>query len=81
MEEGIVTLSDTNMQHFSRGTGEAILRIPGSTFTVSYLKGLADSLASAGFQVVGVNLRGTGKSRGSSDGVTLQTKADDIAGW
>lgn len=80
VEEGIVTLADTKIQYFSRGSGETIILLPGSTLTVGYLDGLAESLAAAGFRVVSINLRGTGKSIGSTDGVTLQTIANDVAG-
>jgi pimeloyl-ACP methyl ester carboxylesterase len=54
--------------------------LPGGTLTVGYLDGLADALAKAGYRVVGINFRGSGKSTGSSKGVTLQTMADDVAG-
>nr|WP_281431812.1 alpha/beta hydrolase [Rhizobium setariae] len=54
--------------------------LPGGTLTVGYLDGLADELAKAGYRVVGINFRGSGRSTGSSEGVTLQTMADDVAG-
>ena len=54
--------------------------LPGGTLTVGYLDGLADALAKAGYRVVGINFRGSGKSTGTSEGVTLQTFADDVAG-
>ena len=47
---------------------------------MGYLDGLADALAKAGHRVVGINFRGSGKSTGPSEGVTLQTMADDVAG-
>ncbi len=78
--EGIVTLADTQIQYFSRGRGETVVLIPGSTLTVGYLDGLAGSLAASGYRVVSINLRGTGKSVGSTEGMTLRTNADDIAG-
>ena len=78
--EGIVTLADSQIQYFSRGKGETIVLLPGGTLTVGYLDGLADALAEAGYRVVGINFRGSGKSTGSSKGVTLQTNADDVAG-
>ena len=78
--EGIVTLADSKIQYFSRGRGETIVLLPGGTLRVGYLDGLADSLASEGYRVVGINFRGSGKSTGSSEGVTLQTNADDVAG-
>jgi pimeloyl-ACP methyl ester carboxylesterase len=80
VETGVVKLADSSIEYFSRGTGEAIVLLPGGTLTVGYLDGLADSLAKAGYRVVGINFRGSGKSTGSSKGVTLQTMADDVAG-
>ena len=79
-KEGIAALGDTKIQYFSRGTGETIILIPGSTLTVGYLDGLAQSLARSGYRVVSINLRGTGKSLGPLDGMTFQTNADDVAG-
>lgn len=78
--EGIVKLTDSNIEYFTRGQGEAIVLLPGGTLTVGYLDGLADALAKAGYRVVGINFRGSGKSTGPSEGVTLQTNADDVAG-
>jgi pimeloyl-ACP methyl ester carboxylesterase len=80
LETGVVKLADSNIQYFSRGTGEPIVLLPGGTLTVSYLDGLADSLAKAGYRVVGINFRGSGESTGPSNGVTLQTLANDVAG-
>lgn len=80
VETGVVKLSDSNIEYFSRGKGEAIVLLPGGTLTVGYLDGLAESLAKAGYRVVSINFRGSGKSTGSSTGVTLNTMADDVAG-
>lgn len=81
VETGIVKLTDSSIEYFSRGKGdETIVLLPGGTLTVGYLDGLAEALAKAGYRVVGINLRGSGKSTGSSDKVTLQTMADDVAG-
>jgi pimeloyl-ACP methyl ester carboxylesterase len=79
-EEGIVKLADSNIEYFSRGEGETIVLLPGGTLTVGYLDGLAEALAKAGYRVVAINFRGSGKSTGPSEGVTLQTNADDVVG-
>ena len=79
-KEGIVNLADSNIAYFSRGEGEAIVLLPGGTLTVGYLDGLAEALSKAGYHVVGINFRGSGKSTGPSEGVTLQTNAEDVAG-
>lgn len=77
---GIVKLAHSKIEYFSRGKGETIVLLPGGTLTVGYLDGLADALAKAGYRVVGINFRGSGKSTGSSKSVTLQTMANDVAG-
>lgn len=78
--QGMVQLADSNIEYFTRGEGEAIVLLPGGTLTVGYLDGLAEALAKAGYRVVAINFRGSGKSTGSSEGVTLQTNADDVVG-
>jgi pimeloyl-ACP methyl ester carboxylesterase len=80
VETSIVKLDDSSIQYFSRGKGETIVLLPGGTLTVGYLDGLADALAKAGFRVVSINFRGSGKSTGQSKGVTLNTMAEDVAG-
>ncbi|MBY5440253.1 alpha/beta fold hydrolase [Rhizobium leguminosarum] len=80
VETGIVELEEPKIEYFSRGEGEPIVLLPGGTLKVSYLDGLAEALAKAGHRVVGINFQGSGKSTGPSDGVTLQTMADDVAG-
>ncbi|MFO1514286.1 MAG: alpha/beta fold hydrolase, partial [Verrucomicrobiota bacterium] len=78
--QGMVKLADSNIEYFSRGAGETIVLLPGGTLTVGYLDGLAEALAKAGYRVVAINFRGSGKSTGPSEGVTLQTNAEDVVG-
>jgi pimeloyl-ACP methyl ester carboxylesterase len=80
VETGLVELTDSKIEYFSRGKGEPIVLLPGGTLTVGYLDGLAAALAKAGHRVVSINFRGSGKSTGPSEGVTLVTMADDLAG-
>src|SRR5580704_725326 len=80
VETGLVKLADSTIEYFSRGEGEAIVLLPGGTLTVGCLDDLADPLAKAGYRVVGINFRGSGKSTGPSKGVSLQTMSDDVAG-
>ncbi len=79
-QEGVAKLADSSIQYFSRGEGDTIVLLPGGTLTVGYLDGVGEALAKAGYRVVAINFRGSGKSTGSSKGVTLQTNADDVAG-
>jgi pimeloyl-ACP methyl ester carboxylesterase len=80
VKTGLVKLADSSIEYFSRGEGETIVLLPGGTLTVGYLDGLAEALAKAGYRVVGINFRGSGKSTGPSKGVTLRTMANDVAG-
>jgi pimeloyl-ACP methyl ester carboxylesterase len=78
--EGVIKLSDSSIEYFSQGQGEAVVLLPGGSFTVGYMEGLAQALAEAGYRAVRVNFRGAGKSTGPGAGVTLHTLAADVAG-
>jgi pimeloyl-ACP methyl ester carboxylesterase len=80
VQEGIVKLTDSNIEYFSQGRGEPIVLLPFGGLTVGYMHALSQDLADAGFRVVRINFRGSGKSTGSEAGVTLHTLADDVAG-
>jgi pimeloyl-ACP methyl ester carboxylesterase len=80
VEHGIAKLPRASIEYFSRGRGEPIILLPGGVLTVGYLDGLAEALSKAGYRVVGINFRGSGKSTGPADGVTMQTMADDVVG-
>ena len=80
VETGLVKVADASIEYFSRGKGEAIVLLPGGTQTVGYLDALANSLAKSGYRVIAINFRGSGKSTGPAQGVTLQTLANDVAG-
>jgi pimeloyl-ACP methyl ester carboxylesterase len=80
MQDGIIKLPNSNIEYFTQGKGEPIVLLPFGSLTVGYLEGLSQELADAGFQVVRINFRGSGKSTGSGEGVTLHTLAADVAG-
>jgi pimeloyl-ACP methyl ester carboxylesterase len=79
-QEGMVKLSDSNIEYFSQGQGEAVVLLPGGSLTVGYMDGLSQALADAGYRSVRINFRGSGKSTGSGEGVTLHTLAADVVG-
>ena len=79
-QEGMVKLTDSNIEYFSQGHGETIVLLPFGGLTVGYLRGLSQDLADAGYRVVRINFRGSGKSTGSGEGITLHTLANDVAG-
>jgi len=77
---GMVRLADSNIEYFSQGQGAPIVLLPFGGLTVGYMDGLSQDLADAGYRVVRINFRGSGKSTGSGQGVTLHTLAADVAG-
>jgi pimeloyl-ACP methyl ester carboxylesterase len=80
VQEGMVKLTDSNIEYFSEGQGEPIVLLPFGGLTVGYMQGLSQDLADAGYRVVRINFRGSGKSTGSGEGGTLHTFAADVAG-
>jgi pimeloyl-ACP methyl ester carboxylesterase len=80
VQEGVVKLTDSNIEYFSQGQGEPIVLLPFGGLTVGYMDELSDDLADAGYRVVRINFRGSGKSTGSGKDVTLHTFAADVAG-
>lgn len=80
VQEGVVSLTDSRIEYLSQGQGEPIVLLPFGGLTVGYMSDLAQDLANAGYRVVRINFRGSGKSTGSADGITLHTLADDVAG-
>ena len=80
VQEGLVKLTDSDIQYFSQGHGEPIVLLPFGGLTVGYMEDLSRDLADAGYRVVRINFRGSGKSTGSGEGITLHTLANDVAG-
>ena len=80
VQQGMVKLADSNIEYFSQGEGQPIVLLPFGGLTVGYMEALSQDLADAGYRVVRINFRGSGKSTGSGEGVTLHTLAGDVAG-
>jgi predicted alpha/beta-fold hydrolase len=80
VQGGIVKLPDSNIEYFTQGNGEPIVLLPFGGLTVGYLEVLSRDLAQAGYRVIRINFRGSGRSTGSGQGVTLHTLAGDVAG-
>jgi pimeloyl-ACP methyl ester carboxylesterase len=80
VQEGVVKLADSNIEYFSQGQGESIVLLPFGGLTVGYMQELSNDLADAGYRVVRINFRGSGKSSGPGEGITLHTLAADVAG-
>jgi len=80
VSQGMVKLADSNIEYFSQGQGQPIVLLPFGGLTVGYMEGLSQHLADAGYRVVRINFRGSGKSTGSDENITLHTFAADVAG-
>jgi pimeloyl-ACP methyl ester carboxylesterase len=80
VQEGIVKLTDSNIQYFSQGQGEPVVLLPSGGLTVGYMEGLSQDLSEAGYRMIRINFRGSGKSTGPGEGITLHTLANDVAG-
>jgi pimeloyl-ACP methyl ester carboxylesterase len=79
-QEGIIKLTDSSIQYFSQGQGRPIVLLPFGGLTVGYMAGLSQDLADAGYRVIRISFRGSGKSTDSGEGITLHTLAQDVAG-
>ena len=61
------------------GSGIPIVLLANAGCSISYFDDLARVLAAGGLQTISVNMRGTGESRGSLDGISLHDLAVDVA--
>ena len=62
------------------GSGTPVVLRANAGCSSSYFEDLARVLAAGGLQAICVNMRGTGESRGSLDGITVHDLAADVAG-
>jgi pimeloyl-ACP methyl ester carboxylesterase len=62
------------------GSGTPVVLLANAGCSTGYFDDLARVLAAGGLQTISVNMRGTGESRGSLDGITVHDLAADIAG-
>ena len=62
------------------GSGTPVVLLANAGCGTSYFDDLARVLAAGGRQALCVNMRGTGESRGSLDGITVHDLAADVAG-
>src|ERR1700757_5034172 len=62
------------------GSGTPVVLLANAGCSTGYFDDLARVLAAGGLQTISVNMRGTGESRGSLDGITVHDLAADVAG-
>ena len=63
-----------------RGSGPPVVLLANAGCSTGYLDELARGLAVAWLQVISINMRGTGESRGPLEGITVHDLAADVAG-
>ncbi|HWX32942.1 MAG TPA: hypothetical protein VNZ53_36620, partial [Steroidobacteraceae bacterium] len=61
------------------GSGIPVVLLANAGCSTGYFDDLARVLAAGGLQTISVNMRGTGESRGSLDGISLHDLAVDVA--
>jgi hypothetical protein len=62
------------------GSGPPVVLLANAGCSTGYFDELAHVLAAGGLQAISINMRGTGESRGSLDGITVHDLAADVAG-
>src|SRR5262249_52302600 len=62
------------------GSGTPVVLLANAGCSTGYFDDLARVLPAGGLQTISVNMRGTGESRGSLDGITVHDLAADVAG-
>ncbi len=62
------------------GSGTPVVLLANAGCSSGYFEDLARVLAAGGLQAISMNMRGTGESRGSLDGITVHDLAADVAG-
>ncbi len=75
-----IEVSGATLECTLYGSGTPVVLLPNAGCGSGYFDELARVLAARGLQAICVNMRGTGESRGSLDGITVHDLAADVAG-
>ena len=75
-----IKVSGATLECTIRGSGTPVVLLANAGCSTGYFEELARVLAIGGFQAISINMRGTGESRGSLDGITVHDLAADAAG-
>jgi pimeloyl-ACP methyl ester carboxylesterase len=75
-----IEVSGTTLECTLYGSGTPVVLLANAGCSSGYFDDLARALAAGGLQAICVNMRGTGKSRGSLDGITVYDLVADVAG-
>ena len=75
-----IEVSGATLECTLYGSGTPVVLLANAGCSSGYFDDLARVLAAGGLQALCVNMRGTGESRGSLDGITVHDLAADVAG-
>ncbi len=75
-----IEVSGATLECTLYGSGTPIVLLANAGCSTGYFEDLARVLAAGRLQAICVNMRGTGESRGSLDGITVHDLAADVAG-
>jgi len=75
-----IKVSGATLECTLYGSGPPVVLLANAGCSTGYFDDLARVLAAGGLQAICVNMRGTGESRGSLDGITVHDLAADVAG-
>src|SRR5471030_1692269 len=75
-----IEVSGATLECTLYGSGTPVVLLANAGCSSGYFDDLARVLAAGGLQALCVNMRGTGESRGSLDGITVHDFAADVAG-
>lgn len=75
-----IEVSGATLECTFYGSGTPVVLLANAGCSSGYFDDLARVLAAGGLQALCVNMRGTGESRGSLDGITVHDLAADVAG-
>ena len=76
----IIDVSGATLDCTLYGSGIPVVLLANAGCGSGYLGDLARVLSAGGLQAISINMRGTGESRGSLDGITVHDLAADVAG-
>src|SRR5437763_15460645 len=75
-----IEVNGANLECTLYGSGPPVVLLANAGCSTGYFDDLARVLAAGGLQTITINMRGTGESRGSLDGITVHDLAADVAG-
>jgi pimeloyl-ACP methyl ester carboxylesterase len=76
----IVEVGEARLEYTLYGSGDTLVLLANGGCSTSYFDYFGQHLAATGLQIVAINMRGVGRSRGPLEGVTLHDLAADVAG-